>query len=89
MICQIYSSESDQTQKLFPGPLPRLHLLCPLSVLGVSMASPTTPLSTSHLQYGCKETGQSRAQTKTNFAAMKLFETKKENEFQQTKRGLG
>ena len=30
-----------------------------------------------------------RAQTKTNFAAMKLFETKKENELQQTKRGLG
>ena len=29
------------------------------------------------------------AQTKTNFAAMKLFETKKENELQQTKRGLG
>ena len=28
-------------------------------------------------------------QTKTNFAAMKLFETKKENELQQTKRGLG
>ena len=29
-----------------------------------------------------------RALTKTNFAAMKLFKTKKENEFQQTKRGL-
>ena len=29
-----------------------------------------------------------RAQTKTNFAAIKLFETKKENEFHQTKREL-
>ena len=27
-----------------------------------------------------------RAQTKTNFAAIKLFETQKENEYQQTKR---
>ena len=28
------------------------------------------------------------AHTKTNLAAIKLFETKKENKFQQTKRGL-
>jgi hypothetical protein len=30
-----------------------------------------------------------RTQTKTNFAAIKLFETKKDTEYQQTKRGLG
>ena len=30
-----------------------------------------------------------RTQTKTNFAAMKLSETKKDTEYQQTKRGLG
>ena len=29
-----------------------------------------------------------RAQTKANFAAIKQFKTKKEEEFQQTKRGL-
>ena len=29
-----------------------------------------------------------RAQTKTNFSAIKLFETKMEDEYQQTKRGL-
>ena len=32
---------------------------------------------------------EGRAKKKTNFAAIKLFETKKENLFQQTKMGLG